>query len=76
MANGRKGGKRTGRGNAPVGPAAERDRHLPTVRKSYILMLREVLARPNDWPLSEDDVGYWIPRSALRQILAILEAKP
>ena len=35
-------------------------------------LLDEALARPNDWPLDDDNVGFWIPRSALLKLRAIL----
>ena len=41
--------------------------------QSIIDEMQEALDRPNDWPLSDDDIGFWISKTKLSNIVDTLE---
>jgi len=47
-----------------------------TEREELVAELRSMLDRPNDWPLGEDLVGYWLSVKTIRAIVSLIAAMP
>ena len=60
----------------PVNPANQDAAQTPSgAQRDAITFLDELLARPNDWPLDDTLVGFWVSRANLLRLRARLVTK-